>query len=70
MLKNNIPHDWEGLLENGNIKQCDVAKYADTSTQYIWRIINRKHIISRMFLQVVEACGYDVTIVYTVRKQI
>ena len=68
MLKNNIELDVKvRCIENG-ITQAQLAQMTGITPSYVNRLIRKnENIVSRVYLKMLEALGYDVQLVY-VRK--
>lgn len=65
MLKNNIELDVKTKCIEAEISQVQLAEKIDTSAPYVNRVIkNRETIVNKTFVNMMEALGYDVRIVY------
>lgn len=69
MLKNNIELDVKTkCIENGTT-QAKLAADIETSAPYVNRVIkNKETIVNKTFINLMEALGYDVELVYTKRN--
>jgi plasmid maintenance system antidote protein VapI len=69
MLKNNIEVDIKvKCIENG-ITQAQLAKKIKTTSPYVNRIIKKQEgVVSKIFVQMLEALGYDIEITYVKRE--
>lgn len=69
MIKNNIEVDVKvKCIENGTT-QAQLAETIGTTSQYVNRIIKKQDgIVNKMFVQMMEALGYDVELTYVKRK--
>lgn len=69
MVKNNIEVDVKvKCIETGKT-QVQIAEEINTTSQYVNRVIKKKDgVINNTFVQMMEALGYDIEIMYVKRK--
>jgi len=69
MLKNNIEVDVKvKCIENG-ITQAQLAEKINTTSPYVNRIIKKQEgVVNKIFVQMLEALGYDIEITYVKRE--
>lgn len=70
MVKNNIELDVKvKCLEGGKTQQA-LAEDIGTTGQYVNRIIKKKDsLVNKTFVQMMEALGYDIELVYVKREE-
>ena len=68
MIKNNIELDVKvKCIENG-ITQAQMAEKVGTSSPYVNRIIKKQDgVVNKTFVQMLEALGYDIELIYVKR---
>lgn len=65
MVLNNIELDVKVKCLESNITQAQLGDKIGTSGQYVNRIIKKKDgIVNRTFVQMLEALGYDIKLVF------
>lgn len=65
MVLNNIELDIKVKCLEENITQAQLGDKIGTSGQYVNRIIKKKDgIVNRTFVQMLEALGYDIKLVF------
>ena len=70
MVKNNIEVDVKVKCIEVGITQAQLAEKVGTSSQYVNRIIKKEDgVVNKTFVQMMEALGYDIEIVYRKREQ-
>lgn len=69
MIKNNIEVDVKvKCIENGTT-QARIAETIGTTGQYVNRIIKKQDgIVNKIFVQMIEALGYDIELTYVKRE--
>lgn len=69
MVKNNIEVDVKvKCIENGTT-QAQVAEDIETTKSYVNRIIKKNDgVVNKTFVQMMEALGYDIELVYVKRE--
>ncbi len=68
MLLNNIELDIKTKCMEKQTTQTKIAEEIGTSKSYFSRIVNGKDkIVNKMFIQAMEALGYDIKIIYEKR---
>jgi len=69
MLKNNIEVDIKvKCIENG-ITQAQLAEEIETTGPYVNRIIKKQDgVMNKIFVQMLEALGYDIELTYVKRE--
>lgn len=69
MIKNNIEVDVKvKCIENG-MTQAQLAEEIETTGQYVNRIIKKKDgVVNKTFVQMLEALGYDIELIYIKRE--
>ena len=70
MVKNNFEIDVKvKCIENG-ITQVLIAKDIHTSKEYVNKVIKKQEgIVNRTYVQILEALGYDIELVYVKRTE-
>ena len=70
MVKNNFEIDVKvKCIENGTT-QAQIAKDIDTSKEYVNNVIKKQEgIVNRTYMQILEALGYDIELVYVKRTE-
>lgn len=69
MVTNNIELDTKVKCLEANMTQQQVGEAIGTTGQYVNRIIKKKDgLVNKTFVEMMEALGYDITIIYTPRK--
>lgn len=70
MVKNNFEIDVKvKCIENG-INQVQIAKDIHTSKEYVNKVIKKQEgIVNRTYVQILEALGYDIELVYVKRTE-
>lgn len=70
MVKNNFEIDVKvKCIENG-ITQVQIAKDIHTSKEYVNKVIKKQEsIVNRTYVQILEALGYDIELVYVKRTE-
>ena len=70
MVKNNFEIDVKvKCIENG-ITQVQIAKDIHTSKEYVNKVIKKQEgIVNRTYVQILEALGYDIELVYAKRTE-
>ncbi len=68
MVKNNIEVDVKvKCIETGKT-QVQIAEEINTTSQYVNRVIKKKDgVINNTFVQMMEALGYDIELIYVKR---
>lgn len=69
MVKNNIEVDVKvKCIEEGKT-QAQIAEEIKTTSQYVNRIIKKQDsVVNKTFIQMMEALGYDVELIYVKRE--
>ncbi|WP_075721547.1 helix-turn-helix domain-containing protein [Roseburia sp. 499] len=68
MIKNNIEVDVKvKCIENG-VTQAQLAEKIETTGQYVNRIIEKGRGVNKIFVQMLEALGYDIELTYVKRE--
>lgn len=70
MVKNNFEIDVKmKCIENGTT-QAQIAKDIYTSKEYVNKVIKKQEgIVNRTYVQILEALGYDIELVYVKRTE-
>lgn len=70
MVKNNFEIDVKvKCIENGTT-QAQIAKGIHTSKEYVNKVIKKQEgIVNRTYVQILEALGYDIELVYVKRTE-
>ena len=69
MLKNNIEVDVKVKCIENETTQAELAKEISITPSYVNRLIRKnENVVNKTFLAMMEALGYDVTLVYEKRK--
>ena len=68
MVRNNIEVDVKiKCIEKGRT-QAQIAEKIETTSQYVNRVIkNSDRVVNKTFIQIMEALGYDIELVYIKR---
>lgn len=68
MVRNNIEVDVKiKCIEEGRT-QAQIAEKIETTSQYVNRVIkNSDRVVNKTFIQIMEALGYDIELVYIKR---
>ena len=65
MVRNNIEVDVKVKCIESEITQAQLAKNIGTTGSYVNRIVKKKEgVVNKTFVQMMEALGYDVCLVY------
>ena len=65
MIKNNIEVDVKVKCIEAGMTQAQLAETIGTTSQYVNRIIKKQDsVLNKTFVQMMEALGYDVEIIY------
>jgi plasmid maintenance system antidote protein VapI len=69
MIKNNIELDVKvKCIENGTT-QAKIAEDINTTKSYVNRIIKKQDgVVNKTFVQMMEALGYDIELIYVKRE--
>lgn len=69
MVRNNIEVDVKvKCIEEGKT-QAQIAEEIETTSQYVNRIIKKQDgVVNKTFIQMMEALGYDVELIYVKRE--
>lgn len=70
MVKNNIEVDIKVKILEGGYTQERLGSKIGTTSQYVNRIIKKKDgLLNKTFIQMMEALGYDIELVYVPREK-
>ncbi len=70
MLKNNIEVDVKVKCIENEKTQAELAKEISITPSYVNRLIRKnENVVNKTFLAMMEALGYDVTLVYEKREK-
>ena len=70
MLKNNIEVDVKVKCIENEKTQAELAKEISITPSYVNRLIRKnENVVNKTFLAMMEALGYDVTLVYEKRDR-
>ena len=70
MLKNNIEIDVKVKCIENEKTQAELAKEISITPSYVNRLIRKnENVVNKTFLTMMEALGYDVTLVYEKREK-
>ena len=70
MVKNNIELDVKTKCIEQGKTQVQIAKEIDTTKAYVNRVIKKKDsVVNKTFVQMMEALGYDIELIYVKRKK-
>ena len=70
MVKNNIEVDIKVKILEGGFTQERLGAKIGTTSQYVNRIIKKKDgLLNKTFIQMMEALGYDIELVYVPREK-
>lgn len=69
MVKNNIEKDVKIKCLEAGMTQQQVGEAIHSTGQYVNRIIKKKDgVVNKTFVDILEALGYDIELVYTKRE--
>lgn len=69
MIKNNIEVDVKVKCIENEVTQAQLAEEIGTTSQYVNRIIKKQEgVVNKTFVQMIEALGYDIELVYVKRE--
>lgn len=70
MVKNNIEVDVKvKCIENG-LTQAKIAEDIQTTKSYVNRVIKKPNgVVNNTFVQMMEALGYDIELIYVKREE-
>lgn len=69
MVRNNIEVDVKVKCVEANMTQQQVGETIGTTGQYVNRIIKKKDgIVNKIFVEMLEALGYDIELTYIKRE--
>lgn len=69
MIKNNIELDAKVKCLEAGVTQQQLGEKVGTTGQYVNRIIKKKDgLVNKMFVQMMEALGYDIELTYVKRE--
>ena len=70
MVKNNFEIDVKGKCIENATTQAQIAKDIHTSKEYVNKVIKKQEgIVNRTYVQILEALGYDIELVYVKRTE-
>lgn len=70
MIKNNLEVDVKVKCLEEGITQAQLAERMEISPQYVNRVIKKNHnLLNKTFVNMMEAMGYDLQIVYVKREE-
>ncbi len=70
MLKNNIEIDVKVKCIEEQMTQAEIAEKIETTKPYVNRVIKKQEgIVNKTYIQIMEALGYDIELIYTKREQ-
>lgn len=70
MITNNIEVDVKVKCIEAGKTQVQLAEEIGITSQYVNRIIKKKDgVVNKIFVQMIEALGYDIKITYVKRKK-
>lgn len=70
MVKNNFEIDVKVKCIENNTTQAQIAKDIHTSKEYVNKVIKKQEgIVNRTYVQILEALGYDIELVYVKRTE-
>ena len=65
MVRNNIEVDIKVKCIEAGITQAQLAEDIESTSSYVNRIVKRKEsVVNKTFVQMMEAMGYDVELIY------
>lgn len=71
MFKNNIEVDVKVKCIETEMTQIQIAEKIGTTNSYVNRIVKKKDgVVNKTFVQMMEALGYDVEIIYKKKRGI
>ena len=69
MVKNNIELDVKTKCIEQGKTQVQLAKEIDTTKAYVNRVIKKQAgVVNKTFVQMMEALGYDIELIYVKRE--
>lgn len=70
MIKNDIEIDTKIKCLEAKMTQQQLGEAVGTTGQYVNRIIKKKDgVVNKMFVQMMEALGYDIVLTYEKREE-
>ena len=70
MVKNNFEIDVKVKCIEYGTTQAQIAKDIHTSKEYVNKVIKKQEgIVNRTYVQILEALGYDIELVYVKRTE-
>lgn len=70
MVKNNFEIDVKVKCIENSTTQAQIAKDIHTSKEYVNKVIKKQEgIVNRTYVQILEALGYDIELVYVKRTE-
>ena len=70
MLKNNLEIDVKVKCLEEGATQVQLAEKIGTSAPYVSRLINKKEeLLNKPFVEMLEALGYDIQLIYVKREE-
>ena len=71
MVKNNIELDVKVKCIEGETTQVQLAEEIGTTKSYVNRIIKKSDtVVNKIFVQMMEALGYDIELTYVKRESL
>ena len=69
MVRNNFEVDVKVKCIESKLTQAQLAEKIDTTSQYVNRIIKKQDgIVNKTYVEMLEALGYDIELVYVKRE--
>lgn len=70
MVKNNFEIDVKVKCIENNTTQAQIAKDIHTSKEYVNKVIKKQEgIVNKIYVQILEALGYDIELTYVKRTE-
>ena len=68
MVKNNLELDVKVKCIENNVTQTQLAETIGTTKSYVNRVIKKQDgVVNNTFVQLIEALGYDIELIYVKR---
>lgn len=67
MVLNNSKKDIKIMCLDAGINQEKLADMVGTTGQYVSRLIGNNRLVNKMYIEMLEALGYDIRLVYEKR---
>lgn len=69
MIKTNLQNEVKKLCIDENTTLTELADRADTTKQYVSRLLGNDNLVNKMFIRLVEELGYDIEVRFIKRGE-